>query len=163
MPQCPDCGCDLPSFQTLCSKCYDARYADVGRPRSILESIRQFGSNPRREQVIQDRIKAQPWWLAWCFAVIGVGCDWYSAFEFFYGRYPLCSEPVLRGLVLIVALFASIAFLAVRRRTAISREFPWAFFAFSYVLFGFMIRPYARRSVVESGKNALRFLLMSGK
>jgi hypothetical protein len=27
MPQCPDCGCDLPSFQNLCSKCYDAEYA----------------------------------------------------------------------------------------------------------------------------------------
>ena len=50
MSQCPDCGCDLPGFQTLCSECYDARYAGVGRPKSLLESIRQFGSNPRRRQ-----------------------------------------------------------------------------------------------------------------
>jgi hypothetical protein len=27
MPQCPDCGCDLPSLQSLCPKCYDAKYA----------------------------------------------------------------------------------------------------------------------------------------
>jgi len=50
MSQCPDCGCDLPGFQTLCSECYDARYAGVGRAKSLLESIRQFGSNPRRRQ-----------------------------------------------------------------------------------------------------------------
>lgn len=108
-------------------------------------------------------MEAQPWWLAWCFAAIGVGFDWYSAFEWFYGRYSLCSATVLRGLVLIVALCASIAFLAARRRIAASRELPWAFFAISYVLFAVMIRPYARRSVVEFGKNALHLLPGSGK
>jgi len=41
----------------------DARYAGVGRTKSFLESIRQFGSNPRRQRVTEDRIKAQPWWL----------------------------------------------------------------------------------------------------
>jgi hypothetical protein len=163
VPRCSSCGCDLAGLEELCSKCFEARYAEIDRPKSLLESIRQFGSNPLRQHEIEKRIKAQPWWLAWCFAVIGVGCDWYSAFEWFCGRYSLRSGSVLRGLVLIVALCASIAFLAVRRRTAISREFPWAFFAFSYVLFGFMIRPYARRSVVECGKNALRLLLKSGK
>src|SRR5437660_1483947 len=45
----------------------DARYAGVGRTKSFLESIRQFGSNPRRQRVTEDRIKAQPWWLAWWF------------------------------------------------------------------------------------------------
>jgi hypothetical protein len=29
MSRCPDCGCDLPSFQTLCSKCFDARDAEL--------------------------------------------------------------------------------------------------------------------------------------
>ena len=33
MPQCPDCGCDLPSFQNLCSKCYDAQYAALMVPK----------------------------------------------------------------------------------------------------------------------------------
>ncbi len=92
MSRCPDCGCDLPSFQTLCSKCYDARYAEVGRPKSLLESIRPFGLNPRRRQVIGDRISAQPWWRAWCFAVIGLGLDWRCAFEWFAGKSPFYSE-----------------------------------------------------------------------
>src|SRR5678815_5804485 len=78
MSQCPDCGCDLPSFQTLCSKCYDAKSAEVGRSKSILESIWQSRSTPRRWQVIEDRINAQPWWLAWCFAVIGLGSVSYT-------------------------------------------------------------------------------------
>ncbi len=29
---CLDCGCDLPDSQTLCKGCYDATYAEVGRP-----------------------------------------------------------------------------------------------------------------------------------
>jgi hypothetical protein len=29
MSRCPDCGCDLPSFQTLCTKCFDARDAEL--------------------------------------------------------------------------------------------------------------------------------------
>jgi len=33
MSQCPDCGCDLPGFQTLCEKCYEARYTVMGQPR----------------------------------------------------------------------------------------------------------------------------------
>ena len=33
MPQCPDCGCDLPSFQNLCSKCYDAQYTALTVPK----------------------------------------------------------------------------------------------------------------------------------
>jgi hypothetical protein len=36
MSRCPDCGCDLPSFQTLCSKCFDARDAE----------LRQTGKKP---------------------------------------------------------------------------------------------------------------------
>ena len=32
MSRCPDCGCALPESQTLCNGCYDARYAEVGRP-----------------------------------------------------------------------------------------------------------------------------------
>ena len=113
MSQCPDCGCDLPSFQTLCSKCYDARYAEVGRPKSLLESIRPFGSNPRRREVIEDRINAQPWWRAWSFAVIGLGLDWRCAFEWFAGKSPFYSELVLGRAVLIVLACAGVALSAV--------------------------------------------------
>jgi hypothetical protein len=38
MSRCPDCGCDLPSFQTLCSKCFDARD----------EEMRQASKTPTR-------------------------------------------------------------------------------------------------------------------
>jgi|ERR1700733_8143923 len=31
MSRCPDCGCGLPDSQTLCSRCYNARYAELGR------------------------------------------------------------------------------------------------------------------------------------
>lgn len=113
MSQCPDCGCDLPSFQALCSECYDARYVEVGRPKSLLESIREGGSNLRRQQVIEDRMKAQPWWLAWCFAAIGLGLDWRCAFEWFAGKYVFYSEPVLDRTVLIVLACAGVALVAV--------------------------------------------------
>src|ERR1700685_3880319 len=158
MPHCADCGSDLPAFQTLCSKCYDARYADLGRPKSILESVRQSGSNLRRKQVLEDRIRVQPWWLGWCFAVIGVGCDWYSAFEWLYGTYSLSSPPVLRGLVLIVGLCASISFLSVRRHSLASRKLPWAFFTLSYILFTFMIMPYVRLPIVELVNHSIRWV-----
>jgi hypothetical protein len=36
MSRCPDCGCALPIFQTLCSKCFDARDAE----------LRQAGKKP---------------------------------------------------------------------------------------------------------------------
>jgi hypothetical protein len=113
MPECPDCGCDLPSLQTLCSKCYDARYADVVRSKSIPESIWQFGSNPRREQVREERIKAQPWWLAWAFAAIGLALDWRCAFEWFAGKSAFYSEIVLGRTVLIVLACAGVSLLLV--------------------------------------------------
>jgi hypothetical protein len=111
MSQRPDCGCDLPGVQSLCPKCYDAKYADVGRPKSPLESIREFGSNPRRRQVVEDRISAQPWWLAWLFAAIGVGLDWRCAFEWFAGKYAFYSEPVLDRAILVVLACAGVALL----------------------------------------------------
>jgi hypothetical protein len=114
MPRCPDCTRDLPPFQTLCSECYEARYAEVSRPKSLLQSIRQFGTNPRRQQVIKDRINAQPWWVAWCLAVIGLAVDWRCAFEWFAGKSPFYSELVLGRALLIVLACAGIALLATR-------------------------------------------------
>lgn len=32
MSRCPDCRRGLPDLQTLCKKCYEARYAEVGQP-----------------------------------------------------------------------------------------------------------------------------------
>jgi len=45
MSQCPDCGCSLPDSQTLCNGCYEARYAEVGRPRKS-KSFRERLTRP---------------------------------------------------------------------------------------------------------------------
>ena len=121
MSQCPDCGRDLPGFQTLCSKCYDARYSDVGHPKSLLESIRQLGSNPIRRQVIEERIKAQAWWVPWCLALIGLAFDWRLAFEWLAGKSVFLSLDVLSRTGLIVAACASVALLA----AGLTREAKW--------------------------------------
>jgi hypothetical protein len=128
MPQCPDCGCDLPSFQNLCSKCFDARYAEVGSPKSLLESNREFGSNPRRQQVIKERIETQPWWRQLCWAAIGVGLDWRCAFEWFAGRSAFYSEPVLDRAVLIVLACAGAALLIVCLSRSVRLWFASALF-----------------------------------
>jgi len=123
MPPCSDCGVDLPGFETLCSKCVEAKYSEVGRTKSLSESARQFGLNPRRRQVIENRIKAQPWWLAWCFAVIGVGLDWRCAFEWFAGNYSLYSQPVLFRTGLIVLACAGVSLLGL----CVTRELRWRY------------------------------------
>lgn len=136
MLKCPDCGSDLPGFQTLCSKCFDARYATLGRPKSILESIWQFGSNPRREQAREDRIKGQPWWLAWGFAFIGLALDWRCAFEWFAGRSSFYSEIVLGRTVAIVLASAGVSLLLVCLvRAARWRDTLWLFSLFSMMLY----------------------------
>jgi len=125
MSKCRDCGCDLPSLQTVCSRCYDAKYAGVGvgRPNSLLESVRQFGSNPRRRHAIENRIKAQPWWLAWCFAFLGLGLDWRCAFEWFAGKSSFYAAPVLGRNVLIVLACAGVALLVL----FVTRELRWRY------------------------------------
>jgi hypothetical protein len=138
MPQCPDCGCDLPSLQSLCQKCYDARYAEVGSPKSFLESIREFGSNPRRQEVIANRIKSQPWWLAWFLAAVGSGLDWRCAFEWFSGKYAFYSETVLDRTILIVLACATVALLAVWVTGARRRDALLFFSGFSMVLYGLL-------------------------
>jgi hypothetical protein len=120
MSQCSDCGRDLPSFQTLCSRCYDARYAELGRPKSLLESILQFGSNPIKRRVIEDRINAinleEPRRFLWRIVLvvaIGVAFDWHCGFGWFEGRYSPFSAPVLYKTGLIVAGCSAAAVLAV--------------------------------------------------
>ena len=40
---------------------------------------------------------SQPWWVAWCFAVVGLALDWRCAFEGFGGISPFYSEIVRRS------------------------------------------------------------------
>jgi hypothetical protein len=79
--------------------------------------------------------KTWPRWLDIFFAAAGVGCDWYSAFHWFSGRYSLLSSPVLCTLGLIAVLCAMVTFLAVRVGRARSREAGLIFFVASWVLF----------------------------
>ena len=43
MPHCSYCGCELPALTEICHKCFDARYADIDRPKSFLEIM----TNPK--------------------------------------------------------------------------------------------------------------------
>jgi hypothetical protein len=45
MSRCPACGCALPDSHTLCTGCYDARYAEVGRPTRS-KSLRERLTRP---------------------------------------------------------------------------------------------------------------------
>ena len=57
--------------------------------------------------------RRQPWWLTWCFGVIGLGLNWRLAFESFGGRNSLYSTSVLSKTGLIVVWVTAIAVLAV--------------------------------------------------
>src|SRR6266850_2378879 len=76
-----------------------------------------------------DSLKArQPWWLALCFAIVGLGVNWYCAFEWFSGKYSLIANPVLSKLGLISVFSALISFFLVRvLQRARLRDFPAAF------------------------------------
>ncbi len=86
----------------------------------------------------QDSAKAPPWWLDLCLVIGGVGCDWYSAFAWFSGRYSYCAEPVLRGMALTVVFCACIAVFVVCVGRAKPREAMQVFFTVSWGLSGFM-------------------------
>jgi hypothetical protein len=112
MPECSDCGRTLPGLETLCSACFESSYFDLGRPKSLLESIRQ----PKRRQLAENpnSVKArQPWWLVSCWAIGGLGFAWDCAFEWFSRRYSLFAEPVLDRTGAIVVLCSAVALLAV--------------------------------------------------
>ncbi len=114
--RCQSCGCDLPGFEELCSKCFKARHAEIDRPRSFLESIRQFGASPLRQQEVNARDTAVSGQLLWRIALllaIGVGFDWHCGFGWFRGRYSPFSAPVLCQTGLIVASCSACAVLAV--------------------------------------------------
>lgn len=62
----------------------------MDRPRSLLESIRQFGSSPLTQQEINAQDTVVSGRLLWRVALllaIGVRFDWHCGFEWFRGRY----------------------------------------------------------------------------
>lgn len=88
----------------------------------------------------RDTVQArQPWWLVACWAVSGVGLDWYCAFEWFSGRYSLFSAHVLGAVGLFVLLYATVAFLAVRLVGARLRDSAAVFLFISLIVSGAML------------------------
>ena len=81
----------------------------------------------------------QPWWLVLCWVIGGVGCDWYCAFQWFSGKFPFCSPPVLHRMGLIVVLCATISILGTRIAGHKLREAASLFCIASITLLGNML------------------------
>ena len=107
MPQCSDCHCDLPSFETLCSKCLEARYSELGHPKSVLESMQQFVSNPfgitpesKSEMGLRGAIACSCGGALLC---------WFGGFAKAGFKCPLFSDAILSGAFLILVKSASLS------------------------------------------------------
>jgi hypothetical protein len=100
VPLCSDCRCELPGFETLCSKCFGARYSALGHPKSFLESVRQYVSNPfgiTPEQVPSINFRGV---LFCCCA--GLLVCWFGGFARVGYRYPVFSHEVFSEAFLVV-------------------------------------------------------------
>ena len=95
MPQCSDCHCDLPGFETLCSKCLEARYSELGHPKSVLESMRLFVSNPFGI-TLESKSKMGRRGAIAC-SCGGVLLCWLGGFAKVAYKCPLFSDAVLYG------------------------------------------------------------------
>ena len=95
-----------------------------------------------REIALQtpDKLKReQPWWLVWCFAVVGLALDWRLAFESFGGRNSLYSESVLSKTGIIMVWLAAVAAVAVLvTRAARWRDLAAFFLLFSLFVYGWL-------------------------
>jgi len=107
MPQCSVCHRDLPGFDTLCSKCFDARYSELDHPESIQQSLRRYVSNPfgiTRESEGKLRLPAA---IAFCCG--GVLLCWFGGFAEVGYKYSLFSDGVLSGALLILLKSAGLS------------------------------------------------------
>lgn len=128
MPRCSDCRCDLPSFETLCSKCFEARYSAVGRPKSFLESVRQYVSNPfgiTPDQVPSMRLPA----VLFC-CCFGLLVCWFGGFAEVGYKYSLFSDVVLSGAFLVLVKSAVLSlglslYLARKNGNVLGNRFGW--------------------------------------
>jgi hypothetical protein len=83
--------------------------------------------------------RMRPWRYVLRWAIGGVACDWYCAFEWLRGESSFFSGSVFYRTVLIVMLCAFVAFLLVLvLGRADSRGVAAAFFLISFGFFGFM-------------------------
>jgi hypothetical protein len=115
MPQCPSCGSELPGLQTLCQKCYDAEYDQVGRPRSFLKSIRRFVTNPlslSEKDLTEGGSVSVLFFIAfWC---SGLVFCWFGGWAGVHFEYSPFSRAVLPGALSCIGI-SVIASLALAR------------------------------------------------
>jgi hypothetical protein len=64
MSVCSQCGCALPGLEHLCEKCYEAKYPELGQPKSFLEST----------------------WFGLCYVICGMGLTWGLVLELSSGQ-----------------------------------------------------------------------------
>jgi hypothetical protein len=113
MSQCPYCERDLAGFQTLCSKCFEARYSELGRPKSFLESMRQYVSNPlglTAEDFLQEENITIPVAFAcWCGGLL---ICWLGGWIKADYKYSAFSDEVLSGALMcvLVSITATLVF-----------------------------------------------------
>jgi hypothetical protein len=115
MPRCSDCHCELPGFETLCSKCFEARYSELGRPKSFLQSMRQYVSNPlglTAEDLLREERVTIPVAIAcWCGGLL---ICWLGGWIKANYNYSAFSDEVFSG-ALTCVLFSISATLAFAR------------------------------------------------
>lgn len=108
MPKCSDCRCDLPGFETLCSKCYDAKYARMGRPKAFKESIQQFLSNPlgltAEDLLAEEKVTNPVAIVCWCGGLL---ICWLGGWVKTDYKYSAFSDEVLSGALVCVLVFIS--------------------------------------------------------
>src|SRR6267378_1908070 len=88
----------------------------------------------QQSSVQMEKEKARPWWIDPCFVIVGAACDWYLAFEWFSGKYPVFSGAVIRAAALVVMLCALVAMLLARVYAGKVRESVGFFFVTSVFL-----------------------------
>jgi len=138
MPHCSDCRRELPGFETLCSKCYDARYARMGHPKPFEELVRQFLSNPlglTAEDLQQEEEKVTlPAAIAcWCGGLV---ICWIGGWVKADYKYSALSNEVLSGA--LVCVLISIGATLVFARTNLKLHWRIASTVFAISAWGVM-------------------------
>jgi len=101
MPRCLDCRRELPSFETLCSKCFEARYSEASHPPPLLRSFGRYVSNPFGVTHDSKPTMRLPGFVFCCCG--GVLLCWYGGFAELGYKYALFSNAVLSAALLILA------------------------------------------------------------
>ena len=126
MPICSDCRCDLPGVETLCSKRYDVRYARMGGPKPLKESIRLTA-----EDLLQQKVTIPVAIACWCGGLL---ICWLGGWVKADYKYPAFSGEVLSGA--LVCILVSISATLVFARTNLKLHWRIASTVFAVSAYG---------------------------